>query len=71
MQIPSKLTPVANNVHFEIIESNMCGEITVRQSFAITPVFPSYRLGCLSGLIRGIPKDGSNTRKGPRKQGRV
>lgn len=30
--------------------------------------FPSYRLGSLSGLIRGVPKDGSNYRKGPRKQ---
>lgn len=62
---------MANNVHSEIIESNTCGEITVKQPFATTAIFPSYRLGGLSGLIRGILKDGSNNRKGPRKQRRV
>ena len=59
---------MVSNVHSEVVESNMHGGICVGWSFSTTAMFSSFRLGNLSGLIRSIPKDGGDHRKGPGKQ---
>lgn len=44
---------MTNDVHSEMIEGNMWGGISAKQTLFTTAIFQSYRMGGLPGLTRG------------------